>query len=55
MNKGYLRRKHSMEIRKDPKKMTEHELRTEVIKRRAEVNRLRKVIFKSIELFEEVK
>lgn len=35
------------EIRKDPKKMTEHELRTEVIKRRAEVNRLRKSIWQN--------
>lgn len=35
----------SKEIRKDPDFMTEHELRTEVIKRRAEVNRLRKTVW----------
>lgn len=32
------------DVRKMPEKMTEHELRTEVIVRRAEVNRLRKII-----------
>jgi len=55
MFEDHIFRERLKGIRKDPEKMTEHELRTEVIKRRAEVNRLRKVIFDSIKLFEGVR